>query len=671
MANTMFSQKGSSLVYTFDSETLTITPWGPSGLRVRATHESSLSDTPNALTEPIPPASPTITITSTGATIHHDNLVAEITSLGKVTVKNSSTSTVLLEEFHRTRQDVSSPAASALRLHAREFIPRPGCDAYRLTARFESLDPDEKLYGMGQYQQPQLNLKGSDLELAQRNSQASVPFVVSSRGYGFLWNQPAVGRVVFGKNRTTWEAYSTRALDYWVAVAAGGGVREVVRAYGAMTGRAPLMPSYGLGFWQCKLRYQTQDELLAVAREHVARGVKPDVLVVDYFHWPLEGEWKFDKTFWPDPQAMIDELRSLGIELMVSVWPTVDQRSENYRRMLAGGMLVRQDRGLRISMGPRMCIHFDATNPAARSFVWDAAKRNYYDMGIRVFWLDEAEPEYTAYDFDVYRYHLGPDLMVGNIYPLEYARGFYEGMKAAGQGRVVNLVRCAWAGSQKYGVLLWSGDIASSWASFRNQLSAGLNVGMAGIPWWTTDIGGFHGGDPKDPAFRELFVRWFQWGAFCPVMRNHGDRLPQQPRLGNSGGSHCLSGAPNEIWSYGDEVYEICKIYLALRGKMKEYVESLMIEAHEQGDPVMRTLFYEFPDDPTAWEVEDQYLFGHRYLVAPIFRPGQRERSLWLPKGAAWRQISASGEVVGDMWEGGQRITVDCPLGYMPVFERL
>ncbi|KAK0643684.1 31 glucosidase [Cercophora newfieldiana] len=664
----MFLNDQGALVYRFDSETLRIEAWGPNALRVRVTHEANLPTENWALSEAVPATSPSVEISEQGASIRNGRIKARLSQRGKLVITDEGREgQIILEEFSRDRVDVTDPKASALRLNAREFVPRPGADSYKLTARFESLDENERIYGMGQYQQPCLNLKGTDIELAQRNSQASIPFALSSLGYGLLWNQPAVGRAVFGKNLMTFEALSTRVLDYWIVAA--DTPAEIVRAYAYVTGKAPPMPEYGLGFWQCKLRYQTQDELLQVAREHKGRGLPMDVLVVDYFHWPTEGDWRFDPTFWPDPDAMIAEVRSLGIELMVSVWPTVDARSENYDHMLASGLLIRQDRGLRVSMGPRIVNHFDATNPAARQFVWDTAKRNYYDKGVRLFWLDEAEPEYSVYDFDIYRYHQGPNLMVGNIYPLEYAKGFYEGMKSVGQDRVVNLVRCAWAGSQKYGALLWSGDVASSWGSFRNQLSAGLNAGIAGIPWWTTDIGGFHGGDPNDPAFRELFVRWFQWGCFCPVFRLHGDREPQQPRLGNSGGSHCLSGAPNEVWSYGEEVYEICKTYLFLREKLRDYVREVMDDAHQHGDPVIRPLFYGFPEDASSWEVTDEYLLGGRYLVAPILVAGQRQRKVWLPRGGNWQLLSAQGERVGEVLEGGVETSVDAPLEYMPVFE--
>ena len=237
-------------------------------------------------------------------------------------------------------------------------------------------------------------------------------------------------------------------------------------------------------------------------------------------------------------------------------------------------------------------LHYDATNPEAREYVWEKAKKNYYDKGVKVFWLDEAEPEYTVYDFENYRYHLGPDIQVGNIYPVMYAKTFFDGMKAEGQENIINLLRCAWAGSQKYGALVWSGDIKSSFPSMKNQVAAGLNMGIAGIPWWTTDIGGFFGANINDPEFHELLVRWFEYGCFCPVMRLHGYRWPLKPQYGTTGGATCVSGAPNEVWSYTDQVCEILSDYLRLRERMLPYITELMEEAHEKGTPVMLSLIH-------------------------------------------------------------------------------
>lgn len=366
---------------------------------------------------------------------------------------------------------------------------------------------------------------------------------------------------------------------------------------------------------------------------------------------------------------MIKELKDMRIELMISIWPTVDKQSENFQEMVERGYLIGVDRGIRTAMDFQgESIHFDATNPEAREYVWAKARTNYYSKGIKVFWLDEAEPEYTVYDFENYRYFKGSNLSVGNIYPRDYAKTFYEGQESEGQENIVNLLRCAWAGSQKYGALVWSGDIASSWSSLRSQLAAGLNMGLAGLPWWTTDIGGFHGGNPSDVKFRELFVRWFQWGTFCPVMRLHGDREPRQPQYGTTGGASCRSGAPNEVWSYGPEVYEICRKYMFIRENMREYTRKLMREAHEKGTPLMRPLFYEFPGDKRCWEISEEYMYGDRYLCCPVLEPNKRRITVYLPPlpdAAQWTSLAEDA-----YFNSGQTVEVECPLDSMPVFVR-
>ncbi len=658
----MLRVDGKRLVYHYDAEELWIEAWGKNAVRVRATKQGVMPDTNWALTIPQSEKAD-IKITETGAVLKNGALSLSVSNGGKIVICKED-DTKVFEEYWRNRRDITDPKCSSIEVEGREFQPNVAGD-YHVTMRFESLDPGEKIYGMGQYQQREMELKGCDLELAHRNSQASVPFALSSLGYGILWNNPAVGRAVFGKNIMSFEAYATKYIDYWFVV--GDTPAEIVNAYAKVTGTVPVMPEYGLGFWQCKLRYQTQEELLGVARKYHELGIPLDMIVCDFFHWPKQGEWKFDKTYWPEPEAMVKELKDMGTELMVSIWPTVDRESENFDEMLEKGYLIRTERGFRTGLNfMGATIHYDATNPGARKYLWDKVKKNYYDLGIKTFWLDEAEPEYTVYDFDNYRYFLGTDLEVGNIYPVEYARTFYEGMEKEGQENIVNLLRCAWAGSQKYGALVWSGDIASSFDTMRNQLSAGLNMGIAGIPWWTTDIGGFHGGNPDDPEFRELFTRWFEWGAFLPVMRLHGDREPRQPQFGQTGGAACRSGAPNEIWSYGEEVFEICKKYIALRESMREYIRGIMQESHEKGSPIMRTLFYEFPEDETAWNVEDEYMFGDKYLVAPVFESGARKRQVYLPKGCSWKRIGADTAI-----DGGRFITADAPLEDMPVYEKV
>lgn len=656
-----FEEKDGALYYRYDAERLIVEPWGTNSLRVRASKMAQMPEELWALEGKPELSGSKVTIHDYTAEITNGKIKAVINNIGKLSFYNQK-GELLLEEYVRNREDMFADTCSSLEIEAREFKPIIGGD-YALTMRFVS-DPKEKIYGMGQYQQDFLDLKGADLELAHRNSQASVPFALSSLGYGFLWNNPAVGRVNFARNITTWEAKSTKKLDYWIT--AGDSPAEIEEAYANAAGKVPMMPEYGLGFWQCKLRYQTQEELLEVAREYKRRELPIDVIVVDFFHWPKQGDWRFDPTYWPDPDSMITELNDMGIELMVSVWPMVDYLSENFEEMKAKGLLTRVEKGVRIDnvyMGNT--IQYDPTNPEARDYVWKKCKQNYYNKGVKIFWLDEAEPEYSVYDFENYRYHLGPNVQIGNIYPVMYAKTFFEGMSVEGQENVVNLLRCAWAGSQKYGALVWSGDIHSSFDSMKNQVAAGLNMGLAGIPWWTTDIGGFFGANITDEKFHEVLVRWFEYGTFCPVMRLHGYRMPYQPQQGITGGAACVSGAPNEIWSYGDKVYKICKKYLWIRENMRPYTRKLMKEAHEKGTPVMRPLFYDFPEDCACWETENQYMYGPNVMVVPVMEAGADKIGVYLPKGAVWMNVWTKKK-----WEGGQSIEVETPLDQIPLFVR-
>ncbi len=674
-------QEGKRLIIAQGNSQVWIDPWGENSLRVRMSGDPRMDENDWALTEPVPETNSTITFETVDTTdpwykgeewakYHSTGTVTTMVN-GKITVKVSpegwlsfynQKGELLTEEYWRTRDRLNRYCVP-LRITGREMKPVLGTDSFELTARFEAFD-DEKIFGMGQYQHRHLDKKGATLALAHRNSQASVPFYVSTRGYGFLWNNPAIGTATFGTNKTEWVAKRTRKLDYFIT--AGDTPAEIEAQYSAATGRTPMMPEYGLGYWQCKLRYRTQDEVLAVAREHKRRGLPMDVIVIDFFHWTMQGDFKFEPRDWPDPEAMVKELKDMGIETVVSVWPTIDERSENYGYMNEMGYLMATDRCTERStwMGPT--VYYDATHPGAQKFVWERCKANYYDKGIRCFWLDEAEPE-CSYDFDNYRYWAGPAMQVTNTYPVGYAKGFYEGLKAAGEKDILSLVRCAWAGSQKYAVLTWSGDIHSSFRAMREQLQAGLSMGMAGIPWWTSDIGGFLGGVIDDPAFRELLIRWFQWSCFCPVFRMHGERSPwherEQEFINNV--RQLTSGQDNEVWSFGEEAYEILTKYLFIRERIRPYVRSLMQQAHETGAPVMRPLYYDFPQDATALNVEDCYMFGPDMLVAPIMEAGADTRKVYLPAGCRWTDAYTK-----QVYEGGQFVTVPAPIGVIPVMIR-
>lgn len=651
-----FTQSENYIEYHNAGETLRIMAWGANSLRVVSVPSGPLDLSSSALKEQ-EPVNTQIQADEETATITNGKISALIDTRGwnsaaVVTFFNDKNE-ILLKEMD---------GGGALIRRARKFSPYIGGD-YRLKVSFEA-NKDEKIYGMGQYQQDILDLKGCNIELAHRNSQASIPFYVSSKGYGFFWHNPAIGSVSFGKNVTEWRADSTKKMDYWIT--AGDTPAQIESQYSQVTGRAPMMPECGLGFWQCKLRYHNQEQVLSVAREYHRRGIPVDVFVVDYYHWPRCGDYRFDENFFPNPKAMAEELRSYGMELMVSVWPQIDWRSENFNEMRQKGLLVQTEHGLNVQMDFQgNNVFYDTTNPEAREYVWEKCRKNYGENGIKLFWLDEAEPEYTTYDYENYRYYAGSVMQQGNIYPREYARGFYEGQKANGQEDVLNLVRCAWAGSQQYGALIWSGDIHSTYQDFRNQIVAGLQMGLSGIPWWTTDIGGFHGGNIYDQDFQELLIRWFQFGAFCPVMRLHGNRLPRTPLCKADGEETEGTGADNEIWSYGEENYQIMKKFIEIREMMRDYTRSLMAEAHKTGAPVMRTMFYEFPEDLNTWELDTQYMYGPDILAAPIVEPHAFKRSVYLPKGSTWTNAHT-----GEILEGGHWIEAEASMDTLPVFLR-
>ncbi len=644
----MLFEKQGDLYYTYDAETLRIRAWGKNAVRVTCWLQDDEPKEDWALSLSVDHEA-VINVDEQSASLQNGDIIAEVAKNGHLTVKHSD-GRIMLDEFH---------CPGYLNIKARELTSSPKGD-YELSLRFDS-DPSEKIFGMGQYQQEFLNLKGCDIELAHRNSQESIPFYISSLGYGFMFNNPAIGHAFFANNYTTWHCPTTRCIDYWIIV--GDTPKEIERGYAEVVGKTPMMPDYAMGFWQSKCRYRTQEELLNVAREYKRRGLPLDVIVIDFFHFVLQGDWELDPKYWPDPEAMCKELSKMGIETVVSYWQTVDKKSHRYAEMEEKGYLMQMDRGPRTSIS-YMCdaVYYDAFNDEAKKYVFDILKKNYYDKGIHNFWLDQSECDCPQYQYDIYRFRKGRASHIVNFYPVEHVKGFYDGLRAAGQELPVLLTRSAWCGAQRYGALLWSGDILSSFEVFRRQLCAGLNTAIAGIPWWTTDIGGFYGANGDDPSFRELLQRWVAFGAFSPVMRMHAVREPVDPMF-NGDPNVFGSGADNEIWSFGEETYEVCKKYSLLRQKMKPYIKELMKQASETGDPVIRPMFYEFPSEPSMYDLKDQYMFGDELLVAPVMYEGMTERSVVLPAGKRWTYVWSN-----EIFDGGQTITVATPCDIIPVF---
>jgi alpha-D-xyloside xylohydrolase len=671
--NVNFTTDGKALNWTSDGEYLRVEPWGRNSVRIRARLMRDVADADWALMEPENSDNEHVEIDINESTATLTNGLVKVlaeqyeqsaeTSICRLTFMNARTGTILLREC---------TDGGALRLRARAHNPRMD-GAESPVVMFEAND-GEHIYGMGEYQQSVMDLKGSTLELAHRNSQVSIPFMLSSRGYGFLWHNPAVGSVTFGNNRTEWKAGVSDQIDYWITV---GTNAQIERQYADATGHAPNMPEWGLGFWQCKLRYWNQEELLNVARTFKNKSIPIDLIVIDFFHWPLMGDFRFDEEFWPDPKAMAQELHDMDIKLMVSIWPQIDLQSENYDEMRHHNYLAKTRQGKDVGMWwPRDNQFFDATNPAARDFVWNLCRKNYADLGVDAFWLDEAEPEWGGdYDYAHYLYHIGPVGKVGNVYPQLYNKTFYDGQLSIGrEGDIVNLTRAGWAGSQRYGSLIWSGDVHSTFEDLKAQITCAIHMGVAGIPWFTTDMGGFNPGDLDGESFKELYARWCEFSCFSPVMRNHGNRAPYTriegkptfDRIGNPI-DHITTGSDNEPWSYGETIENLMVKYITIRETMRPYTRELFASAHEDGQPIVRGLFFDFPQDERAANIADEYLFGPDLLIAPVTDLAARSRTVYLPGGEETRWTNLHN---GQTFNGGEEITVEAPLDVIPVFAR-
>ena len=657
----IFNRDGHRLIWRCKEQILWIEPWGKDCFRVRATVLPEMPERDWSLLPPTKVAQASRLSVSNGqdarATVINGKLTATVDAKsGRVRFFKTGDSEPLCEEiFARTNCPPSRTFKSV------------GGNLHHAEACFTAFD-DERIYGLGQRRHGLLDQKGCVLELTHRNSQISIPFLVSSRGYGLLWHNPGMGRVELGRTQTRWVAAATRLIDY--VVMTGDGYAGIMERYADLTGHSPVLPEWAAGFWQCKLRYRTQDELLAAAREHNRRGLPMSVIVVDYIHWTKMGEWKFDPVCWPDPAAMVRELDKLGIKVMVSVWPTVNPDSENYAELERRNLLVRAERGMNtfIRFTDTNAKHtvishlLDSTHPEARKFLWNKLRENYHRHGIKVWWLDAIEPEMAVYDHDNVRYHAGNGLEVGCLYPLCQQQALFEGMKSAGETEIITLGRAGFSGSQRYGAAIWSGDIHSTWEDLQQQVRAGLNIAMSGIPWWTTDIGGFFGGEIDTPYFQELIVRWFQYGAFCPLFRLHGWR---NSSLAHPETSDPTRGGPNEVWSFGERAYKIIREILFLRERLRPYIMKQMKLASTKGTPPMRPLFFDFPDDAGCGAIDDQFMFGPELLVAPVLQSRVTKRQVYLPAGAMWTD-----GWTGKKFMGGQTITAAAPLEKIPLYLR-
>jgi alpha-D-xyloside xylohydrolase len=509
----------------------------------------------------------------------------------------------------------------------------------------------EGLYGLGQHQAGVWNFRGETVDLSQENTDIAIPLLVSTNGYGIFWNNPSRSRF---NNRFVhmlyWSAEVADQIDYYFL--AGPEPDQIVAHYRELTGDAPMFGRWAYGFWQCKNKYQSQKELEDVAAKYRALHIPVDNIVQDWYWWNTMGEMKWNKNY-PDPDALIKTLHDEHFHLMISIWPYFDPGSPVYDTFDKNGWFIAKNKVG--GFHPLGMALYDPTNPAARKQYWENANTALFKngAGVDAWWLDTDEPETEGREANIltdHQLHIGSGARYANLFPNFHTEGVSQGQRAASSDkRVFILSRSAYAGTQRNGVTAWSGDVLSDFLTFQRQISAGLNYAISGMPYWTTDIGGFiSGGDLNDPKFRELFVRWFQFGAFSPIFRVHGTRNPSQ----------------NELWSYGPAAQKILTDYDTLRYRLMPYIYSEAWRVTSQRYTLMRPLVMDWRTDVRAQNTGDQYMFGPSILVNPVYIQGATSRSVYLPK-ATWYDFWT-----GEKLDGEQTIQAAAPLEKLPLYIR-
>jgi alpha-D-xyloside xylohydrolase len=506
----------------------------------------------------------------------------------------------------------------------------------------------EAFYGLGQHQAGVWNYHGESVDISQDNTNISIPLLLSSNGYGLFWNNTSRSRF---NNRFVHSLYISSevadVIDYYFLY--GPDFDRIIAGYRVLTGAAPMFGRWAYGFWQCKNRYKAQKELLDIAHRYRELHIPVDNIVQDWFWWTRKGEHVFNSNY-PDPKKMVDELHRNNFHLMISVWPFFERGSKVYDEMDQRGWFI--DRTKVAGFHPEGMAVYDASNPEARAYYWQLMNKALFQIGVDAWWLDTVEPETEGREENIQLHNkiaIGSGARYVNLYPLLTTQGVYEGQRGVStKKRVFILSRSAFAGNQRNSIAAWSGDVNSDFESYRRQIPAGLNFALSGIPYWTTDIGGFTSGNPEDPAYRELFVRWFQYGAFCPIFRVHGTRTNDQ----------------NELWSYGPEAQAILTSFDRLRYRLLPYIYSLAWKTTSQGYTPMRPLVMDFSADSRVLNIGDQFMYGPSILVSPVTEQGAVRRHLYLPKGA-WVDFWT-----GKTLDGGRAIDAEAPLNRLPLCVR-
>lgn len=561
-------------------------------------------------------------------------------------------------------------------------------DAYEATVSFR-LEEDESIYGLGQQENGRYNYRNVKEYLYQNNMKIPMPVVLSSKNYAILFDAGCMFTYEEKDGIMTFDFDAVDEIVYYMIK--GHCFDELIAGIRKLTGKAVMLPHWAYGYVQSKERYKTQEEILTTAEEFQKREIPVSCLVLDWHSWE-EGKWGnkiFDKSRFPDAKNMVERLHEQGIAFMISIWPNMNNGTEDNTEMARAGKLL-----LNFST-------YDAFDPEARDLYWKQCERELFPAGTDGWWCDSTEPFTPDWNGavkrpDEERFQMAKDSTnkyldsrVSNLFALKHAQGIYEHQRAVCERRVANLTRSGSAGSQRYGTILWSGDIAATWDVLKHQIAEGLSMGLSGIPYWTLDAGGFFTGrdacwrkfinDPDaegpqpwfwhglfekgvdDPGYREIYVRWIQLAAYLPVMRSHGTDTPREP------------------WQFGEKGtvhYDTIVKYIRKRYAMLPYIYSLAWNVYAKDYTMFRSLMFDFPEDRRVKNMWEEYMFGPAYLVCPVtdaveYGPdGVRlhkdiHRSVYLPDGADWYE-----EESGRYYSGGQYIDAEAPVCTMPVFIR-
>jgi alpha-D-xyloside xylohydrolase len=680
-----------------DAGLLALTPRTNRTVRVRFTLEDSFSQQPSLTVIPVSADAPNVPfsvvedrdriVISTDAmsievareTVALTYRTIDGTLLTREPARGGKTLTpvqVLRSEFDGATPHESRENVDGVRIDVdgiRQVVDRT---AFHTKLEFCFAD-GEALYGLGSHEEGMFNLRGQHQYLYQQNLKVAVPVLVSTRGYGVFLDCTSL--VTFHDDAFGSYLWSdvARELDYYVML--GPSFDQVVAEFRALTGPAPMLPRWAFGYVQSKERYESQGDLLAVAREYRRRGLPLDCIVLDWKSWTGHawGQKSLDPVRFPDPLGMTRELHALGVRLMVSIWPTMRPGGDDWRELVDRGQLLGNQ------------ATYNAFDPAARATFWCQADRGLFSHGIDAWWSDCTEPfeadwagavkpepeERLRINTDEAKRYLDPELI--NAYSLVHSQGLYEGQRSVcREKRVMNLTRSAFPGQQRFATVTWSGDVSASWETLRRQIADGLNFCATGMPYWTTDVGGyfaarrpelwFWAGDfddgVDDLGYRELYLRWFQYAAWLPMLRSHG------------------TDTPREIWRFGspgETTYDALVHALRRRYRLLPYIYSLAGWTTQRAYTMLRSLPFDFPDDVRTHGLGDQFLLGPAFLVCPVstpmaYAPGSRpldgaslSRRVYLPAGADWFDL-ATDELLG----GGQEIHAAAPLERIPVFVR-